>query len=1002
MRFLNRAFLALGAMLLALPLMAAAPTPAAADSPRPAAGVAQVSVVPTTKDDKVTKDGSEGRAVDAQTQQTIDAAVNSNLVTINRWKSATSGFDSNLGGWDLGNVGAGLSRETLQGLMMSIGNLSWDIAANLSAFSSSTNLIEGMVFYVDNAMAVILKAFMNPSGGASLLGLISVIAIVSVLVMTMYRTRGAELWKRVGATLVVAALFWGSAIQLTGAQGPIGKGPGSYTPAAPTPSWMVLKTTQILDKASTLSSGIALDGIKPASTWKYGDRALGCDKYMEQIEKEAMGIGQSASGTDAGKRQFQMRTVVDRLWRESGLRTWINAQYGSNNEMKYSVFCYHLDSRSEGVSSSEAYRMIRATGQANGITDMTGFLAPDGKSSKASNSPVVNPSSGDARMGVMTGWAACNWQPGPGGGTFKVALSADFPGFHDSANQDKASIVNWGGQGGGGVDGGWSAGNAQELCDAWRTSTLDANWSDDDKLKAFFVPGHSGPIQSAVDSIDRGSAAMTNISRDRMSDFLGSMIGTGAGGGSMATIAYAALAPIGTLPISIVSIGKLLAELMLVLTVVTLMLSLLGGLFTRNPFGEKLVPALKQMVMVAILAVGVGTVMSFMLVISNALTTIGVTLLGQGGMLTTVWTSLSPLMALIGMSYVWKKVFKAPSPFSAKGFGAWAKGSPAGAAALGSAVGSGIGSYAGNRLARAGRGMARSMGNRAMENITDKMPGVGSRKTKSGMKPSRGDERIDNARIGTDGTELTKAEQRANARKEKSQMRLDKARARSEARASRPSIARGLGLDKAARDAHRQKMDLAGTQGLGRAKSWLNHAAGSGAFNRASDAVANKGSNIASGWSRAMQDTRSRFDEMRAAGATGMGAAFSAAGAGLTSDGMKQVGGEIAAPAAIAAATMIPGGVAVAGPALAAAAVARQAGREKRVQSQAREQSAVNRRNAARLEKENQKVAEQAERQAQEQAQSDARQIDAARKQTEQTRQTIEQGNRARRTLEER
>ncbi|TDP92407.1 hypothetical protein EDF62_1614 [Leucobacter luti] len=992
MRSVKRAMLVLSALLMAVPLLLASPASAEPLASPTARDSVAVSSIMAQNDPQMSDDERQGRAVSATEQESIDEAVNSNAVSINRWKSATAGFDSNLGGWDLGNIGAGLSRETLQGFMMTMGNLSWDIAANLSAFSSSTNLIEGMVWYIDNAMAVILKAFMNPSGGASLLGIITVVAIISVLFSTMYRTRGAELWKRLGATLIIAALFWTTAAQLTGANGPIGKSPASYSPTAPTPSWMVLKTTQVLDKASTLSTGLALDGIKPASTWKYGDRALGCDKYIETLESEATAVGNAVSGTDAGKRQYQMRTVVDRLWRESGLRTWINAQYGANNEIKYNVFCYHLDVRSESVSASEAYRMIRATGNTGGIKDMTAFLAPEDGNKRASDSPIVNPSSGDARMGAMTGWAVCNWQTGSGG-RLTATLGADFPGFHDSSNQDEGWFGL--GQGGGGTDGGWDSGKVQELCDSWRTSNLGSNWADDDELKAFFVPGHSGVINSAVDSIDRGNASKTAASQNRVSDFLSSMIGTGAGGGSMATLAYSMLSPIGTLPISLVAIGKLLAELMLVFSVVTLMLSLLGGLFTKNPFGEKLVPALKQMVMVAVLAVGVGTVMSFMLIISNALATIGVTILGQGGLMTTVWTSLTPLMALIGMSYVWKKVFKAPSPFSAKGFGAWAKGSPAGAAALGSAVGSGIGSYAGNRLARAGRGMARSAGNRAMENVTDKFMGRSGDKRKSGMKPDR-DAGKSTSQVGADSANLTKAEIKAKGQEEKRQLRLDKTAARAEARASRPSLSRAMGLDKASREAHRQQLDFQGKQGLGRAASWLNHSVGAGALNRGSEAVSTKGQKIASGWNRALSDTRERFTEMREAGATGMGAAFSAAGAGISSDGMREVGSELVMPAAVAAATIVPGGVAVAGPALAAVGAVRQAKRGGQVKSASRERSATNRRNAEKVEREAQKVAEQAERQATRQQRDDAQQIDAAKQQVDQTRETLDRANRGR------
>ncbi|MBC9927383.1 hypothetical protein [Leucobacter sp. cx-169] len=845
---------------------------------------------------------------DEQVDELAKNLANSSGLTINRWKGATSGFDSNLGALDTQNASSGASREVLQGFMMQQGNMYWDFAIGVVSFATSVDLVNELLWTVDSAAATFLKVFVGKTGGLNLFGVVTVIAIASVVIGSLKRFRGRELWRRLGSMLVIAAIFALSTMSMLGSNGPLSQPQEGYKSPVGTPGWVVSTITGGVRTLGNLPTAALVSVTSPADAWpSYGDSQHGCGVFLEKLENGeklrsdfTIDVAGNATAEQRSKirSSYQSRVVMDRMWQQSGLRTWTNAQFGTGNKFKNDAFCYLLDQRSGQVTPAAARAAtpgslslvdnVIAEAMGSGPIDTAPKLPIGDVSTK--DSALFNPANKADRFGATIGRAACRW----GGTAWSVAPG--WEGFNNNENRDKSVATELTGKTGGGVAGGLTPENVAESCDAWVTAKSGSDWKKG-ALAVFHVPGNQAAIRSAAEGAGANSPMVQN--------FLSSFYGTGAGANSVDTIMYAQLTPIGVAPTIILGLGSLIAQIVLVFSLLMLFVAFAVSLFSAKPWEEKLKPVLMQALTASLFAVGLSVLLGLLMTFSYAISSVGVAMVGSVGFMSTMWVTLSPVMAIIAMTLLWKKAFNTPSPFSLKGFNSWMKGSPLGMAAVAGGAGF-LGSKAERMMSGAARGVGRTVSDRVMGG--DRV-GLGRAGKKSSMTPGgrKGSDLGDTLDSGKTGVPLEAASVRKRAaaeiKVERRQAKIDLRAARAERIAENPGMFRRMGmhvaesntgirarnlayagpmaLDAAARQATKARHAIEGIPGYGRAATTLNSFVGK--TQQASSAVSGVARKAASGvHSRVMSNAKE--------GSTAFGAYSRVAGQGALLGGAALAG----------------------------------------------------------------------------------------------------------------
>lgn len=595
------------------------------------------------------------------------ASASSTFLPINRWADASQSLHTRLSASMMGDWAQKLQRNTQDSSGLSLGNAMWRGTAGLTEFAARFCLAEGVGRQAD-VMAASLGDAIKSSG---LLIIAIVIGVIGILVKTLSRSaQPLKSFVRIGVTVGAFAIL------LAGAQGTAAQsaGFGKFSPGW----WGSVVNDTISSVAATPANALnaQVKGITVGASTIDSSTSLNCTRYVNELIRQY----DAAYGGNLNSQAAIVPKSVDAMWRATGLRAYINAQFGTMNSYGDLMYCRALE-QAAGIPAGQWSVTVGTdplTGAPQSI-DVPGQIKLT--QNAAGNAPNIVPgalvwnTTDDLRVDrSLVAWAACRWN----GSAWKV-------------------------------DSGWSGispptkGSAPTAddCTSWWTST------DDGSASAFEWQDSESDITTAALP---SSVAVAN--------YLYSLHGNAPANGTAATtiILYVIASMIVAVVFGIMSLAVIIAKLGLLGLTIFALLALLAGLF--SPTGEnRLVVLAKHYVSMAMFAFMAGLIMSFVAILTQFIAASGVAVSGSGSAMSVLWTGLAPVAACFMAHYVITKVFKAPSPFKLSSGLAW------GAAGAGAGMAAGIGlDRMFRRATYRGRGFAQGAGNAVANRVLGRRP----------------------------------------------------------------------------------------------------------------------------------------------------------------------------------------------------------------------------------------------------------------------------------------
>ena len=726
--------------------------------------------------------------------ETARSIYDSQFRTMNRWGDATTGFFTKYDGFIGTQLIDQAQRGVNQSMQMAIGNLFMSITANAAQWAVSFQAIDQIGKTIDDVTKQIVVALFTNGNGNRVVATALVITIVLILLITVVvqslRRGGISLmFRRLAGILVIFGLLFTMASAALNSNGRTDAN-GKYQPVPLTPGWVVKTLNDGVAGLAEMPARVFVDGVQPlvtaaapgmsTSSPSYYDPNgnLSCARLNNAFQQRLKTQQDNASDAGSGG-LVAITSVMDQLWEDTGLQTWKQIQTGFNNPFGTKMYCRILEDRST-VSTPLWSAYYTAKGQPAGW-DTAVFSTYNGQ-----NAPF-SPDSAANTAASYVGWAACK-PTRVSGKTITWQWESGWVGFKGGT----------GGVGGAGTDP-LKASDAQALCSQW-WAAVSTDGAAQDIPDQFDISGEAGWID------DRTKGIETTNGRDKVRDFLYALTGVNASGGATATWAYAISSGLQFIAFGFLSALTFLAKLFAAMFAIALWFVLLGALFTANPFKDRILRAFNRFLGVTIFASMMTVIMTFVVLFSRALITIGNTWFGAGTIFAMVWAGFAPVAALLLVHLLFTKVFKMPSPVTMSGAQAWNKAGASGA--LGAAAAAGVGGYAGSRLGAAaknwGSRAGRAAGNAALSKATGGR--LGSTPTRrSGMGAGPRKEALDEAQEKAADT-LTPKQVKAQVTADRKQ-ELTEARAwhRAQTGQAAPGDLKGSVADLGARAAERAR-----------------------------------------------------------------------------------------------------------------------------------------------------------------------------------------------------
>ncbi|MBG0738675.1 hypothetical protein IV500_04470 [Paeniglutamicibacter antarcticus] len=578
-------------------------------------------------------------------------ASTSPLLPVNRWADATANLHSRLDNTMFSDTATLLQRHALIAGGMSTGNFMWSLGTGLSSFAINFCMLDSMGGAADKVGATVGSAVLGS-------GLLAGIVVISIAILLFQaRRRGGAAWKTIvakGAIVGLLALMVGGAMASTG--GGADGSTASYKPGLMSPGWIV---TTLNKTVSSLASAPAAALAMPTTPTGIYDTAnpLGCSNYIQSLKAGY----QSTYGTGADKLSSGVPMIMSTLWEGTGLKTWRTAQFGTSG-LDDNTYCHLLDWNSGVPVMGDEATDAGGAGASSVRGTMTRFWGDNGY--KVSNyfSQAWQPTDTVSRDRSMIGWSTCRLNdmhanPGDAG---SWTIQANF------ADGDKDHKVS------------------QDDCRTWFMEGGDVpgamNW-----------PSSTGDVQKRIPS------------DLKLRDYILTLHGNYNFQGMTSVFAYnlSALAMLGVF--GAIAIAIIVAKVAMVIMIITAFFLVIMCLLP-SAGTDKLSSFVKMLLGMNIFVFGIQMIFALVAVLSKMLQDMGATFLGgDGSLVSTFWTGLSPLMAVYLLHMMFTKVMKVPSPFKLSAGLAWG----ASTAAVGGAAAAGVGSLLDGQARRHG---AKAMG----------------------------------------------------------------------------------------------------------------------------------------------------------------------------------------------------------------------------------------------------------------------------------------------------
>ncbi len=680
------------AVLVAAVIMAfGASTAQAATSSAPAATVSStVTALPSAEISG--GDGLSGTAALCGTDRKPPLATK--YLPMTRWAPVTSMHTRVSDGISVLPSVTAIQRSVAVSGTLSIGNGMWLMTESMVSWANNFCIGDATGRTIDKAVASIGQSLAVSGVLAALL--------IAGLFGSLWRARrgnggfGSIAFKYV---LVVAILT----MFVTGASGTNDAGFGRGSPGW----WM----KSVNDTVSNLAAAPAA-ALSSAATTAMTDENGSNERCMKYIKALNM-LYQGTYGTGLYKPASTVSMSVNSLWLQSGYTAYTKAQFGTENPYGENNACLLLDAKrgipALGSSTDGGFGRVPLTAYAAGKALPPDSLAISYRSTEATDRAMI----GWAACDVVTGGVKPEWANDAGVtekdcNTFVAAGSANSLGEETITSSTITDIIT-------GAVKGAAAGGASGAAVGAGSSAVGAATASTMKNSLDFPSGS-----------DRAAAvAMKNPT---IGNYLTNLQGTDSADAMTTGYVYVISSFIMLVVFGVLSLAVLAAKLaMLVIMLMSVFVLAAALLPSADPM-ERVLALGKSFIGVSVIAACASAVISMIAVLAVIVSRVGTAIAGQGTVTGILWTGMSPLAAIIVLRYLFKNVFKVPSPFSIKGALAY------GAAGAGGAIG---GAAASNMFGRSGSRMKYA----AQREMLSRVPGgrfLGGSRRRGGMSPVGG------------------------------------------------------------------------------------------------------------------------------------------------------------------------------------------------------------------------------------------------------------------------
>jgi hypothetical protein len=607
-------------------------------------------------------DGSCGPYMSPEAQAER-AAISQNLL-LNRWRDATASFQNKYDMWAIGDLMNAASRTMLQGNIMAVGNGFWTVSQWVADLAINFEPINMLGAQMDQIGATLGQSMLNPSSGVALIPLI-LIVVVGIWMFASWRKAGpgasAMLFRRIAGLVATMAVF---VVMVVGAQNSTTTAGGQYKPGVGSPGWIVTIANDSLSTAASVPVGAVLATVQTQTSGQIdADRSRAPGTANNNLCAESVNLydkrfRESASPTALATPRIALTQTMDSMWRTTGLPVWKSAQLGTSQYAEYS-YCRLLDGWTQTPARNAA-----------DFTAASGIPA----SARDTGQLVWTASSAEQIQRAMVGWAGCE-PSNRGAGTWQWRT-------------------------------GWDqlSGVAADECQKW--------WNKkptDNEFEGGLSVGYTmSDIEKKTENISNAST-QANIQ-----DYLASLNGANAAGNMFPLLIYAVSAFIMMCIFFGMALAVVIAKLFVVLGTITILPIMILALFRANGL-EQLGAAAKQFIGSMLFAALSLVLLSVVVLTTFILVQFGNGSFGAGTVMALGWAAAAPVLAVISLNMIFKKVLKMPSPMSMKGGIAYGLASGAAGGAVGGFIG---GRMARSAIERSGRQAIQGAGSSALSKVS--------------------------------------------------------------------------------------------------------------------------------------------------------------------------------------------------------------------------------------------------------------------------------------------
>lgn len=538
-----------------------------------------------------------------------------------------------------------IAKNSITGFMI-VGNMAWFAAAFLMDVATNYEIATAIMKPINTFAASIGKALM----GSAILGGIVAIALIGALIAFMRRGFDPKRLLIMVGTLAVLSLMVGGSMA--------DKGSGdNYVPGRGSPAWIAQTTASTFKSiADPVANSVAQSA--DASSDAVFSSAAKKDPYSCYTYAEALydGYEQNSKGGSTAT------VIMSRWWMNTSYKAFSMLQYGDGNNLGADyALCHQLEL--EAVSPSSHSLMNKEA--------VVGAGGSEGYAPGADQLPMVPASSQGKAVQLMNFWALC----APGGENF--TLRTEIPAERNADGIIPAGDV--GGEISGNKCGDFA--NKTTADDAYTKSFLGG-------VQSFFKTGDNADAFKEIDLFVVGNTNILNDPKEGIAsvpvlyDVQGNLTGADRSVSPMVAAIYTVSAIVGAIAMALLAIALLVMKTLSYVMAGFLILAVIAGTISQGTGSA--VTFFKQWLGYTFITSITNLLMSFVFLMSTALNSVG-TMISSEAIPLILWAGVVPALSIFLLNWVFKKFFKARSPFSLRGMQSYASNPMGVAAAAGGA-----------------------------------------------------------------------------------------------------------------------------------------------------------------------------------------------------------------------------------------------------------------------------------------------------------------------------